>query len=77
MRQHGPVNVIVYHPKTSEGERDLAVRVAQVHADAVDTKIRMLGCPSEQKRQLLDAVVASVKQRMGRQGSDVEHPVQA
>ena len=75
MRRYGPVNIIVYHPKTDEGKRDLAVRVAQVHADAVNAKIRMLGCPNEQKRQLLDEVIVSVKQRVGRKDNDAGYPV--
>ena len=55
-----PINVIVHYPKTTEGQRELAERVAEVHASFINQHIKKLNCPSEQKVQLLDAVIKSV-----------------
>ena len=59
MRKAAPINVIVHYPKTIEGQRELAERVAGVHADMVNQHIKKLNCPSDQKVQLLDAVIKS------------------
>ena len=59
-RKSAPINVIVHYPKTEEGKRELAERVAGVHADMVNQYIKKLNCPSDQKVQLLDAVIKSV-----------------
>jgi hypothetical protein len=56
-----PVNVIVHHPETKEGQDTLAKRVADVHASAVTQKIKLLNCPTAQKLELLDAVIGTVK----------------
>ena len=58
-RKSAPINVIVHYPKTIEGQRELAERVAGVHADMVSQHIKKLNCPSDQKVQLLDAVIKS------------------
>jgi len=58
-RKSAPINVIVHYPKTEEGKRELAERVASVHASLVNQHIKKLNCPSEQKIQLLDAVIKS------------------
>lgn len=42
---------------------ELARRVAEVHADAVNYKLKQLNCPTKQKLDLLDAVIHTVKQR--------------
>ena len=46
-------NIIVYLPQSSNGKNELARRVATVHADAVDSKLRKLNCPNKQKVKLL------------------------
>jgi hypothetical protein len=56
-RTSAPIHVIVHYPKTEEGKRDLAVRVAGVHADTVEQYIKNLNCPSKQKVSLLNAVI--------------------
>ena len=56
-RQSSPIHVIVHYPKTEQGKHELAKRVASVHADMVNQSIKKLNCPSEQKVQLLDAVL--------------------
>ena len=58
-RKSAPINVIVHYPKTEKGKHELAERVANVHAGLVNQHIKKLNCPSEQKVQLLDAVIKS------------------
>ena len=63
IRTYGPIHIIVHYPKTEEGKRELAQRAAGVHADMVSRHIQKLTCPSEQKMELLDAVIAAAGQR--------------
>ena len=56
-----PINMIVYYPKSEDGKKLLAQRVAQVHADSVIDKIKRLNCPSERKTELLNAVLNIAK----------------
>ena len=58
-RKSASINVIVHYPKTEEGKRELAERVASAHADMVNQHIKKMNCPSDQKVQLLDAVIKS------------------
>ena len=75
MKKHGPVNVIFYYPKTEAGKEELARRVAEVHADAVIRRIKELNCPTSQKLELLDAVIATAKERSAqKEASDQENP---
>ena len=60
-RKCAPIRVVVYLPKTEEGKQELAQRVAGVHADYVCQKLQKLQCASEQKKQLMDAVLQSAK----------------
>ena len=62
IRHTAPINLIVYHPKTREGEEELAKRVADVHAAAVNQRLKSLNCPTGQKLALLDAVIQTKKQ---------------
>lgn len=61
LRKHGPVNVIVYLPKTEEGKKQLAQCVSDVHASAVNQKLTSLNCPTQQKLELLNAIIETVK----------------
>ena len=63
-----PVNVIVYYPKTEEGKEELARRVADVHAAAVNQRLKSLNCPTSQKLVLLDAVIETRKKESGERG---------
>ena len=56
-----PINMIVYYPKSVEGNKLLAQRVAQVHADSIIDRIKRLNCPSNQKTELLNAVMNTAK----------------
>ena len=60
MKKCVPVNLIVYYPKTEEGKRELAQRVADVHAETVKQTLSKLNCSSKQKEQLIDSVIGSV-----------------
>ena len=61
MRKMAPINVIVYYPKTEKGQDELRRRVALVHADAVNRRLKELRCPEKQKLELLDAVIDTVR----------------
>ena len=57
IRKMAPIHVIVYYPKTEAGKEELARRVADVHAAAVNQRLKSLNCPTSQKLALLDAVI--------------------
>ena len=61
-RSMAPINLIVYYPKTEEGQMELAKRGADVHATAVTQRIKSLNCPTSQKLELLDAGIETVKE---------------
>lgn len=63
IRKMAPVNVIVYHPKTEEGQVELAKRVSDVHVASVIQRLKALSCPTSQKLELLDAVIDTAKKR--------------
>ena len=63
MKKCVPINLIVYYPKTEEGKRELARRVADVHAETVKQTVSKLKCSSRQKEQLIDSVIRSVSER--------------
>ena len=63
IRKMAPINVIMYFPKTEKGKEELAKRVAEVHAAAVNQRLKELNCPTRQKLELLDAVIETVKKR--------------
>jgi len=58
-----PINLIMYYPKTEEGQEELARRVSDVHAASVNQRLKSLNCPTNQKLELLDAVIETVKMR--------------
>lgn len=61
IRTSAPIQVIVHHPKTEDGKRELAKRVAEVHADFVISTINKLNCPAKQKLELLQGVIDTTK----------------
>lgn len=61
MHQHKNINVIFYYPKCEEDIAALGRRVAEIHADTVNARIKDLNCPTSQKLQLLAAVIATVR----------------
>ena len=62
IRSMAPINLIVYYPKTEEGQIELAKRVSDIHAAAVTQRIKSLNCPTSQKLELLDAVIETAKE---------------
>ena len=56
--------MIVHAPKAEEDWRELKKKVATVHADMVNYRLRKLACPAEQKTALRDALIASAKKEM-------------
>jgi len=63
IRSMAPINLIVYYPKTEEGKEELARRVSDVHAASVNQRLKSLKCPTSQKLELLEAVIATTKKR--------------
>ena len=61
IRKKAPIQVIVYYPKTEAGKEELARRVSDVHATAVNQRLKSLNCPTSQKLELLDAVIETKK----------------
>ena len=61
MRKRTPVHLIVCPPATDQERRDLARSVAAAHADFALTSIDALDCPIAQKRELLRAVIDTIK----------------
>ena len=61
IRKMAPIHVIVYYPKTEAGKEELARRVSDVHATAVNQRLKSLNCPTSQKLELLDAVIKTKK----------------
>lgn len=61
MKKSNPMNLVVYYPQTQEGRQALARRVAEVHANTVEMRIKRLTCPAPQKLQLLDAIIADAR----------------
>ena len=59
------VGIIVHHPETPEAQKELAKRVAQVHAQTVVERIKSISCPIEQKAELIDAVKRIYKKEAG------------
>lgn len=59
MRKMAPVNVVLHLPKTEAGQQEMAMRVAEIHANAVVQRIKDLNCSRQQKLQLLDAIIDS------------------
>lgn len=59
-----PIHVVVHYPKTQEGQRELAQRIAAVHADVVKDYIKGLACPTEQKKSLAEKVKTQVTQQI-------------
>jgi len=66
-RKSSTLKIIIYSPKSEVGQRELAARVADVHALTVNQTIKKHNCPSYQKMQLLDAVIKSSAKKESKQ----------
>lgn len=63
MRTDQPIRILVNGPQDEAGKRELARRVAELHADFVLAAIGEMDCPAEQKQALLRAIIDAVKAR--------------
>lgn len=63
IRTTTPIPIIVHYPKTEAGINELAQRVAEVHSDIINYKVKQLRCPAKQKLEILDTIIKIVKQR--------------
>lgn len=54
------IEIIIHYPETPEKQALLDKRVAKFHAQYVSQRIRKLNCPTEQKLELIDAIVKNV-----------------
>ena len=61
MNKSAPIEIIVHYPTTDEGKKELARRVSDVHADFVCAKLKALDCPTKQKLELINTIVATKK----------------
>lgn len=61
IKTYATINIIVYYPKTEEGKKELADRVAEIHADTAFQILKKLNCPISQKLKLLNTTIASYK----------------
>ena len=51
------MKAIVHHPDSQSGRDGLALKVAEVHAEAVMTRINKLSCSVNEKKLLYEAVI--------------------
>ena len=64
-----PIKLIIHYPNSEEGKEALARRVSDIHAAAVNQRLKSLTCPTSQKLELLDAIIESVKKENREQTS--------
>ena len=50
------IKIVVHHPDSVEAKKELARRVAVIHAGTVASHIQNLNCTNEQKELLLKSV---------------------
>jgi len=56
-------DIIVYHPTEKKDVVELSDRIAAAHADMVTNYIKKLNCSAQQKVNLTDAIIDTVKNR--------------
>lgn len=57
--------MIVHYPKSEADRQEIQKRLARIHAQFVLRYVEKLNCPLEQKRQLIDAVANTIRERAG------------
>jgi len=55
------MEVIVHAPESPEQAAELRSLAAKIHAQHIAYRIDRLSCPPEQKKQLLDAVIRTMR----------------
>ena len=61
MGKHGQIHIIMHFPTSEKGKYELGNRVSDIHASTVTQRLKSLNCPTQQKLDLLDAIIATVK----------------
>ncbi len=61
------IEIIVHYPKTATKQAELETRVAKFHAEYVAQYIEKMSCPTEQKLQLVDAIVKTILDEKGKE----------
>ncbi|GLB29512.1 hypothetical protein LAD12857_14350 [Lacrimispora amygdalina] len=56
------MNMIVYNPQTEEDKKELGRRAAVIHNQVLMQTVRLLHCPNDQKKALLNAIKAESTQ---------------
>ena len=60
MKYDTPLNLILHYPETKEGNEILKQHISSIYADIVIEKIQNLHCSTQQKLELLDAIVEKI-----------------
>lgn len=63
MRKSAPIQIVIHGPENVAGQKELAKRVAQVHAQAVDGVVAKQSCSVREKIMLMKAVAETVQER--------------
>ena len=63
MRKSAPINIVIHGPSSAEGQKELARRVAKVHAQAVEGAVSKQRCSVKEKIVLLQAVADTTRQQ--------------
>lgn len=61
MPKSQPIKLVMHYPKTEEGMRQLSLRVAQAHAEAVVHKISSARSSVKEKIAMMQAVANTAK----------------
>ena len=64
------IEVIVHFPKAKEDQEEIQKRIAKIHAQFVLQYVEKLNCPLEQKQQLIDTVVNTIRERARQEGNE-------
>ncbi len=54
------MNVVVHYPKSKDIRDELTVQTARLHAEHIEFCINHLNCPTEQKLELIDAIISDL-----------------
>lgn len=57
------MNIVVHYPKTQEGQRELAKRVAECHAKAVEIQLRKMNITNEDRRKIIGVMCDRLKEQ--------------
>ncbi|MDE5565223.1 MAG: hypothetical protein K2I93_08695, partial [Oscillospiraceae bacterium] len=60
------MNIVVHYPKTQEGQRELAKRMAECHAKAVEIQLRKMNITNEDRRKIIGVMCERLKDQASR-----------